>query len=215
MKSLLIISGWAHGKKSIEPIGELFNPFFNVFLLSGADALKSEALPKSDYIIGISMGGILALDKFTSQCKKIVLISSSACFCKKDNYFFGTAEKIIQRMIKQIDISQEKVIDEFFTNAHLPQKLKKSKQQKTISYDGLHEGLHYMLNVDLREKISNINLPILILHGSDDKIIPFEAAEWMHKKMSKSQLKCYNGYGHMISVHAYDMVIKEAKTFLD
>ena len=214
MKSLLIISGWAHGKNSIEPIGDLFSSIFNVKLLSGAEALKNKNLPETDYIIGISMGGILALDKFNQNCKKIVLISSSPCFCKKDKHSFGTDERIIKKMIDKLSTSREEVIEEFFTNAHMPQKLKKTKQQKIMSYENLSEGLTYMKDTDLRKKIMKIKIPVLILHGSEDRIIPFSIAKWMHKKMSGSTLECFNSYGHMISVHAFDRVIKDIKNFL-
>ena len=73
MKSLMVISGWAHGIKSIEPFKKKFSDKLVVTLLSASKALQMAKLPSADFIIGISLGGMIAIDKLPANCKKLVL----------------------------------------------------------------------------------------------------------------------------------------------
>ena len=72
MKSLMIISGWAHGIKSIEPFKNKFSDKLVVKLLSASKALQMTKLPSADFVIGISLGGMIAIDKLPANCKKLV-----------------------------------------------------------------------------------------------------------------------------------------------
>ena len=49
-KKLLVISGWAHSIKSIQPMGDRLSKKFDTTLISGTDALAMERLPENDFI---------------------------------------------------------------------------------------------------------------------------------------------------------------------
>ena len=69
----MVISGWAHGIKSIEPFKNKFSDKLVVTLLSASKALQMAKLPSADFIIGISLGGMIAIDKLPANCKKLFL----------------------------------------------------------------------------------------------------------------------------------------------
>ena len=114
MKRLLIISGWAHSTHVIEPIGKRFAHECKVELLSGAEALQLTRLPEADAILTGSMGGLLAFERLPSSCEKVVILSGTACFCKKEGYTYGTAERILDRMIAQLEQDPTSLLDAFF-----------------------------------------------------------------------------------------------------
>ena len=59
-------------------------------------------------------------------------------------------------------------------------KTKQSKKENTeLDINGLKDGLYYLKETDFRKLIPRIEIPILIMHGRDDKIIPIGAAEWL------------------------------------
>ena len=215
MKSLMIISGWAHGIKSIEPFKTKFSDKFVVTLIPASEALHMSKLPTTDYIAGISLGGMIAIDKLPVDCQKLVLISTTACFCKKANYPFGTSLRVISKMKERLTENENQVLEDFFNNAHSPQTLKMSKQKKTMNNEGLKDGLAFMAKKDLREKVKLINASALILHGRLDQIVPFASAEWLHNNFKKSDLFCFEKMGHMVSVHAFEKIIKMIDDFLE
>ena len=44
------------------------------------------------------------------------------------------------------------------------------------SIDSLALGLDYLIQKDLRNKLIDINIPLLMIHGEEDSICPLEAA---------------------------------------
>ena len=65
------------------------------------------------------------------------------------------------------------------------------------------------------KKVKLINASALILHGRLDQIVPFASAEWLHNNFKKSDLFCFEKMGHMVSVHAFEKIIKMIDDFLE
>ncbi len=217
-QSVVIISGWAHGIDAIKPMGEAMEKVFDVQLVTGSEVLNTRTIPAADYIVTGSMGGLLAMELLPASCKKLVLISSTAKFCSTDGYPCGTHEKVLRRMILQLKRDSESVLDEFFKNVHFPRRESRqaAAMRKNASLDltGLVAGLEYLLQSDLREKISGINLPVLLLHGAGDRIIPSGASEWLQAHLQNSTLKIFENGGHALPAHHFESVMKEIRSFL-
>lgn len=217
--SLLLISGWAHGINAIKPMGDALTDLFEVHLLTGSEVLKSRKVPEADYIITGSMGGLLAMERLPESCRKLVLISSTARFCAADGYPCGTPEKVLRRMIVQLKRNPEAVLDEFFRNVHFP--FRESRQaismrkNTPLDLDDLVAGLEYLLISDIREKVPDINIPVLLLHGSDDRIIPPAASEWLHAHLPDSRLHITGNDGHALPAHHFAAVMRKIQSFLD
>jgi pimeloyl-[acyl-carrier protein] methyl ester esterase len=218
MKTVLIISGWAHGIEAIQPMGDALSDQFEMQLITGSQVLKEQHIPDADYIITGSMGGLLAIEFLPASCKKLVLISSTAKFCAGENYPCGTHEKILKRMILQLKRNPEAVLNEFFKNVHFP--MRESRQAIAarnavgFSLEELVAGLEYLLQSDVRTKVPALGIPVQIFHGLEDRIIPVEAAEWLYEHLPKSQLKIYEGHGHALPAHQFGSVIDSIREFL-
>ena len=215
MKRLLIISGWAHSTHAIEPIGKRFDHQFKVELLSGADALQRPHLPEADAILTGSMGGLLAFERLPSSCEKVVILSGTACFCKKEGYTCGTAERILDRMIAQLEQDPTSLLNAFFSNVHAPQKpSRQNRLHPPNDFNALREGLLYLRDTDLRSLIPSLQLPVLLMHGTADQIIPVEAAHWLDQHLPESQLITHEGLGHALAAHAFEQTMQAAEHFL-
>ncbi len=212
MKSVLIISGWAHGLDAIRPMGDALADRFDVQLLRGAQVLKEQHIPDADYIITGSMGGLLALELLPQSCKKLVLISSTAKFCAGEGYLHGTHEKILKRMILQLKRNPEAVLAEFYKNVHHPHPALKTDPGGSL--DELVAGLEYLLASDVRDKVPGIEIPVLLLHGAKDRIIPSTAAEWLHDRLPDSDLKIIADDGHALPAHHFAAVMEATQAFL-
>ena len=211
-KSVLIISGWAHGLEAIKPMGDALTDRFDVQLMTGAQALNERHIPAADYIVTGSMGGLVAMERLPDRCSKLVLISSTARFCAHEDYSCGTPEKILRRMVAQLKRNPVAVLAEFYKNVHYPYPAVKTEPGE--SYDALVTGLEYLLTADVRDKVPGIQLPVLILHGSADRIIPPEAAEWLNAHLPDSRLKLFEDDGHALPAHHFTEVMEEIIRFL-
>ena len=210
--SLLVISGWAHGTDTIKPLGDALSDRFDIRLLTGAQVLREQEIPPSDYIVTGSMGGLLAIELLPDCCKKLVLISSTAKFCSNERYNCGTPEKILKRMILQLKRNPDTVLDAFFKNVHFPYPAPKANP--SFPLNELVTGLEYLLTSDVRKKVPTLGIPVLLLHGTEDRIIPPSAAEWLHAHLSDSQLTIFKNAGHALPAHQFNETVEEINQFI-
>ena len=183
--------------------------------MTGDQVLKEQSIPDADYIVTGSMGGLLTMELLPENCKKLVLISSTAKFCAGEEYAFGTPERIMKRMILQLKRNPEAVLEEFFKNVHFPHRQsRQALQLQRNEEDDLVGGLEYLLTSDVRALVPTIEIPVLLLHGAKDRIIPSSASEWLHEHLPKSQLKIYENAGHALPAHHFQRVMTEITAFL-
>ncbi len=212
MKSALVISGWAHGIEAIRPLGEALSDGFDVQLLTGAQLLAERRMPAAECIVTGSMGGLLAMELLPATCRKLVLISSTARFCATDGYPCGTQERILQRMIHQLQRHPEAVLEEFYRNVHFPHPAPECDPGAPL--EALAAGLEYLRDADLRVKVPSIGIPVLLMHGTRDRIIPAAAAEWLHARLPDSQLQLYDD-GHALPAHRFEELAGAIRAFLN
>lgn len=213
--ALLLITGWAHGAETLQPMAEALASGYEVQILTGAQGLDDQHIPAVDYIIALSMGGLLAMEWLPESCKKLVLISSSAKFCAGDEYPCGTPEKILRHMIRQLKRNPEDVLEEFFKNVHFPHRQsRRGILPRCDSTKELVAGLEYLRSTDLRQKVPTLEIPVLLLHGTEDRIIPPAASEWLHAHLPNSQLKIFKQNGHALPAHHFGEVMNEISNFL-
>ena len=75
----------------------------------------------------------------------------------------------------------------------------------------------YRMNkeIDVRDVLPTVRVPTLVLHGSEDKLVPIEAAAFMAQRLPSARLVELPGIGHM-SLRAGGTVIqKEIERFLN
>jgi pimeloyl-[acyl-carrier protein] methyl ester esterase len=147
-----------------------------------------------------------------------VLISSTAKFCAAEGYPCGTSEKVLRRMLLQLKRDPEAVLDEFFRNVHSPYRESRHtislRKNASWDLDDLAAGLEYLLGSDVRGKVPGMDLPVLLLHGSEDRIIPSTASEWLQAHLPDSTLKIIANDGHALPAHHFAAVMKEMRSFL-
>ena len=203
---------------AIKPLGDALADRFDVTLMTGAQALNEQKIPDADFIVTGSMGGLLALELLPASCKKLVLISSTARFCAAEDYPCGTPEKILRRMILQLKRNPGAVLDEFFKNVHFPFRESRAaialRQSAEYNLDELVNGLEYLHESDLRDQLSDIQIPVQLLHGTEDRIIPSGASQWLHDHLPGSELKLIENDGHALPAHHFESVMQSIRDFL-
>ncbi len=210
--SLVLITGWAHGKEAVQPLADALAANYDVQILTGAQVLNERSIPSANYIITGSMGGLLAMELLPEDCRKLVLVSSTAKFCTDEGYPCGTSEKILRRMIRQLKRNPDAVLDEFFKKVHHPN-ICHTCASVTESLDSLVRGLEYLRDSDVRSKIPSVEIPVLLLHGADDRVIPSSAAKWLHSHLPDSQLRIIENDGHALLAHHFNEAMDEISRF--
>ncbi len=67
--------------------------------------------------------------------------------------------------------------------------------------------------IDIKERMREIQLPTLILHGDKDAVLPASLSEQTHKLLPNSQLKVMDGQGHSMNMENPKRMVDELTTF--
>jgi pimeloyl-[acyl-carrier protein] methyl ester esterase len=72
------------------------------------------------------------------------------------------------------------------------------QQARQYSAADLAVGLDCLATLDLREILSDIKVPCSLLHGSCDRIVPLENAQFLAQKLPVADLQLLEGRGHAL-----------------
>ena len=166
-----------------------------------SDLLKKA--PKSFSLLGHSMGGIVAMEIYSQEpnrIEKLILMDT--------NPKAELDEVKLKREPQIKDVREGKLLevmrDEMKPN-YLAESENKSSVLDVCMDMALTLGPDVFINqsralqkrADQLNTIQSINIPVLIMCGSEDKLCTVERHEMMHNMISDSDLKIINNAGHM------------------
>ena len=166
-----------------------------------ADVL-SHAPPKF-CLVGHSMGGIVAMEicaQDPKRIEKLVLIDTNP---------LAELEEVKLKREPQISDALSGKLVNVIRDEMKPNYLASSENQDIIlnicMEMALSLGPKVFINqsralqtrADQQSNIQSINIPVLIMCGSEDKLCTVERHEMMHNMISNSELKIINNAGHM------------------
>ena len=166
-----------------------------------SDLLKKA--PKSFSLLGHSMGGIVAMEIYSQEpnrIEKLILMDT--------NPKAELDEVKLKREPQIRDVNKGKLL-EVMRDEMKPNYLAESENKSTVldvCMDmALSLGPDVFINqsralqkrADQLNTIQSINIPVLIMCGSEDKLCTVERHEMMHNMISDSDLKIINNAGHM------------------
>ena len=166
-----------------------------------SDVLKKA--PKSFSLLGHSMGGIVAMEIYSQEPKRIEKL-----ILMDTNPKAELDEVKLKREPQIREVNKGKLL-EVMRDEMKPNYLAESENKRSvlnICMDmALSLGPDVFINqsralqsrLDQQNTIQSINIPVLIMCGSEDKLCPVERHEMMHNMISDSDLKIINNAGHM------------------
>jgi non-heme chloroperoxidase len=80
---------------------------------------------------------------------------------------------------------------------------------------GEYDCIKAFSETDFNEDLKKIDVPLLVMHGDDDQIVPFhDAGELTAKIVKGAQLKVYKGYPHGMPIIHADEINKDLLAFI-
>ena len=192
-KAVLIIHGFGGGTYDEEYLANKLEQIKNydvyTFTLPGHDGIKGNMTEenwrnkteemiqfliknnyKKIYVIGHSMGGVLAsrLASKYKEIKKLILLAASFRYLE-----FKEDEINVVKSLTKVPTLAREYKDEFM-----------SRLQK-MPIPAIKEFINTVKNN--QETLKYINIPTLIIQGTEDNIVPPETAEYIYNKIPSKQ----------------------------
>jgi len=171
-------------------------------------AALADMLPKGCILCGWSLGGQLAMQAAVlrpGHFSQLVLVASTPRFTQADDWPHaqtpalldafetavgedpGTTLKRFIALLNQGDIQSR-------ANARrLAHGLSASRLPDAAT---LIQGLGWLRDVDLRQQLSAIVVPTLLIHGENDPLMPLPAAQWLKDQLPNAHLERFAGAAH-------------------
>ena len=191
-----------------------------------ANALK-QILEKQDspcVVIGWSAGGIAGLEvacKNPNLLDGLVLIGTTPKFCAEEGYPWGVHSRNVRAMILEIKRDARAVLNRFLQDVSWPAVESESYRNEKasaachIGIEHLVHGLEYLRKMDLRNRLKALETPILIIHGREDRIVPWQAGAWLNRSLPNSRIIVHEGVGHDIPERRPVIIASQIREFLE
>ena len=187
-KPIVLFHGWGFDAKIWFPLLPLLTDSYRLYLVDlpgfgltpqmDWEEFKSALLPKLPScfaILGWSMGGLLATKLALDEPNRVSLlvnISSSPCFIRRENWP-GVDSQMFRAFYNELTRDPARTLQQFIELQLHDQRLHlASLVGQPASLCGLHGGLELLLNLDLRDDLNDLTMPVFFMFGGLDSIIP-------------------------------------------
>ena len=171
-------------------------------------------------LVGWSMDAMVALEfvlKHPSKASGICLVGGMPRFTNSDDYLHGLPLKDVKGMKLKLKRDFERTIGEF--RESISEGVPEAEKDILINstYPDLKAskaGLIELMEADLRDGLSKINLPALLIHGDKDPVSLPAASRYMAEEIAGSRLALIRDAGHVPFLSHQDEFNKTLEEFL-
>ncbi|MDO9081059.1 MAG: alpha/beta fold hydrolase [Desulfuromonadales bacterium] len=182
-------------------------------LIDWLDALGLEKVT----LLGWSLGGMIAQElvaRFPQRFERLILLSTSPCFVSTPDWLHGLTDTTVRALARDYKRAPAPTLTNFWAlqfqgECPPPPPLRVEVEKATAL-----GGLELLRRIDLRNQLSAITPPALVLHGSADVIIPIAAGRFLSDALPQAHFHEFSGCGHAPFYRAATSVSAVIRDFL-
>ncbi|RUA05080.1 MAG: alpha/beta hydrolase [Gammaproteobacteria bacterium] len=144
-------------------------------------------LPDNPILLGWSLGGLLAINIANKvNVSQLILLASSPNFVKTVGWHYGIDADNFRQFSDTLSLNLSKGLKRFVSlqsqNKTQLKSLNQSIDTLPATTIALNQGLKILLQSDLRQQFEQLDIPIQVVLGKQDTLIPIEIAKWYKQK---------------------------------
>ncbi|MGH9184249.1 MAG: alpha/beta fold hydrolase [Acidimicrobiales bacterium] len=216
----------AEGEDRLEIVAEAehhdWSPVVEVDGEGGAEPAPAGALGLSrPHVLGLSFGGALALQLFGRHpAVPRTLILAGAYAGWAGSLEPDEVDRRVARLAADMQRPPEEWIPSYLpgllTEAAPPEMVEEVRSLMSAVRPAANQAmLRAMAEADLRDVLSRVDVPTLLLYGDQDVRSPVEVGRALHEGIPGSSFVVVPGVGHLSSVEGADQFNREVRLFLD
>ncbi len=170
--------------------------------------------------IGWSLGAKALIETAVKRKRlfeALVLVGATPSFVRREGFECAQPAPLVRRMIMDMKRDPSATVDRFYALNFTEEELELESVTAFIErfrypgplnctdekncrplfrYDEITTALEALYRTDLREALSSIDVPVLLIHGSCDRIVPPEAGVYLRDNIKGARLEVMEGAGH-------------------
>ncbi|WP_373019201.1 alpha/beta fold hydrolase [Thiomicrorhabdus sp.] len=172
------------------------------------DALIA-ALPEPTHLVGWSLGGLLSQQIAIRNPEKILsltCLASTPRFMQTEDWHWAVNPKLMNDFIQALGKDTLATLQHFWklqiqgsdgARKLIKHYMQQMKTRKIPKLGGLAQGLQLLKEMDNREALNQLHLPVLWLLGENDPLIPKEFVSEFSTIQPLGQVSMISGAAHM------------------
>jgi len=160
------------------------------------------------WLAGWSLGGLIAMLACLGPRRRprgLALIASSPCFTRRDHWPHGVDDRLVEQMAAEVKIAPERVLARFLalevqgsSSAAADLRMLKASALRygPPEAGALAGGLALLRQTDLSENLAGLDLPVVVIGGRRDRLIPWSALEATVAALPEGRLVAIPGAAH-------------------
>lgn len=237
---LLGLHGWGMTPRAWQPLTDRLSPNIRMDVpdlpghvegrsrlpatLSDAVAMIAADVARPVTLLGWSLGALIALAwvlERPADIDRLILLCASPCFVRREGWecavspgdFAGfehgirdDVEATLKRFcaLQAAGDAQGRILARVLTG-----------MTSSAGASDLAWGLGLLKTSDLRLRLGEIQVPVLVIQGAKDALIPTEAAEFLVSRIPRAELRLVEGASHAPHVSRPEIVAGAISGFLD
>lgn len=177
------------------------------FALETICALLSDAVPAHAHWLGWSLGGMLALDfaaRYPQRVERLILLATNPCFVATDSWPYGMKHDVLEGFAQDLLRDHKATLNRFLgliargaSDKTVLRELRRAlSEAPPPAESALQGGLAILRDADLRPRLNALPMPVLMLGGARDTLVPVAALHAVHDQCSHVQLQVIADAGH-------------------
>src|SRR6187549_3735793 len=188
-----------HGN-SEQGMDDFFIELFVIDLLRLMEKLKIE----KSILCGLSLGGYIALNAVLKHPDRFdgLILNDTQCIADTPEIKENRCNAIISIKEKGVEQYADEIIKKLFAQETFTKNKNVVDDVKEMIISTQKQSLCNTLHAlaerkETCDQLPEINIPVLIMVGEEDKITPIAAAQQMHEKILNSKLEIIQHAGHL------------------
>ncbi|RUM78461.1 MAG: alpha/beta hydrolase [Candidatus Thioglobus sp.] len=215
---LVLLHGWGFNSELFNDLIEQYKGQYRITVVDlpghgrsndidgGLDKWCDEiikTLPKNPILLGWSLGGLLAIKIATKiAISKLILVASTPNFIQANDWPYGIDDNNFRQFSDTLEINLSKGLKRFVSlqtqDKDQLKTLNQSIDKFPASAKALNQGLEILLTTDLVDELNQLKIPIEVILGNHDTLVPYRISNWYDKAKIKTQVL---NAGHLPFLH--------------
>ncbi len=169
-------------------------------------------LPERCVLGAWSLGAMVALDlarRHPQRFKALVLFGATPCFVAGPDWAPGLDAGTVRSFTEGYASDSDATLRRFLALQALGERQRRGVMHSLSQAvaapdeyrrDALADGLTVLAGTDLRTQVADVRVPVHLVHGRDDAVMPLAAAQWLAHELPHARLAVFDTCGHAAMV---------------
>jgi pimeloyl-[acyl-carrier protein] methyl ester esterase len=236
-QDLVLLHGWGMNSAVWESVLDQLNEYFTVTCVDlpghGFSTMANTkgtnvndwmqaitaVVPANAIWLGWSLGGLLALQAASEGLKNIralFMMTATPAFMQRDDWQCAMPERTLKQFSANLQDDVKTTLTRFLslqiqggdnTRELLKQLRRGFAQRPSADFHALETGLGFLRDIDLRQSLKDIEIPVHWLYGNRDTLTPACAADRITAMMPRATSQIIKGAAHVPFLSHFEQVM--------